>query len=169
MKKILLIVTLLITGIFTTPVDAKIEVGSQAPELLGTDLKGNKILLSNLKGKIVLISFWATWCPPCLQEMPVLEAIKKSASDKLEVIAISFKQSKKDYRKMVKKLDKFHIQFTFDRKSKISNKFGVKSIPYLVILDNTGKVAFIHKGFGENSTQNILDDVNTLLSMGIMK
>ncbi|MDE0056040.1 MAG: TlpA disulfide reductase family protein, partial [Gammaproteobacteria bacterium] len=66
------------------------QVGDIPPPRLGTDRNGDRINLEEMSGKIVVISFWATWCPPCLKELPVLEAIHNSiGEDRLEVIAVN--------------------------------------------------------------------------------
>ena len=64
-------------------------VGETAPSFIGYGLDGKKVLLDSFAGKVVVISFWATWCPPCRMELPVLERIQIAGKGQIQVVAIN--------------------------------------------------------------------------------
>jgi cytochrome c biogenesis protein CcmG, thiol:disulfide interchange protein DsbE len=67
-----------------------VEVGSRAPEVAATDMNGEEVRLSGLRGQVVLLNIWATWCPPCRQEMPSMERLHRELGDEgLKIVAVS--------------------------------------------------------------------------------
>ena len=105
------------------------------PGLLLEDLLGNRISLSEYKGKIVFLNFWTTWCPPCRNEMPEMEKLHTSLKDQAFImVAVSLKESPK-------KVDAFFkdrkLTFTslIDRKGRVAKAFGIAQIPTTIILD----------------------------------
>ena len=72
-----------------------IEIGKSAPDFELTKLDGTNVKLSDLKGKKVILNFWATWCGPCQQEMPDMEAFYKEHKENVEILAINYTPSEK--------------------------------------------------------------------------
>lgn len=81
-----------------------IEVGKSAPDFELTKLDGTNVKLSDLKGKKVILNFWATWCGPCQQEMPDMEAFYKEHKENVEILAINYTPSEKGGRRKGKQL-----------------------------------------------------------------
>ncbi len=108
-----------------------------------TDTKGDEFDLAKLKGKVVLVDFWATWCGPCIAEMPnVIAAYEKHNSDGFEVVGISLDQSKADLEKFVEENKMPWTQY-FDGKgwqNDIAGKFGINSIPATFLVGKDGKI-----------------------------
>ena len=130
--------------ILLTPLDAEVLVGDIPPSYLGKDKDGERVELSEMKGKVVVSTFW---CPPCLKEMQVLEGIQRQlGKDKLEVVAINFKEGRKTYRAIVRNLEDFQITLTYDHKGKVANRYKVNTIPRMYIIDKSGRVSYVHKG-----------------------
>lgn len=118
-----------------------VKIGMQSPYFKTTDYLGNDIGSENLKGKYYLLSFWATWCSPCIAEIPQLKRIRETYDQsKLAIISIS---SDKDSTKFITGITKYKMNWTHVFNSyKMSNLFGAKPIPSLYLIDNNGKIIF---------------------------
>jgi len=140
------------------------EVGDIPPGDLGRADSGKVILLSESVGRIRIVSFWATWCPPCLKELPVLNAIqKKAGSTRVQVIAVNLKESPKQFRKALRAFRDYEIQFVHDRRGSVARKFGVEGIPHMLIIDVDGHIAYKHVGYNEGALNGIVAEINALL------
>ena len=90
-------------------------MGSIPEDELGKDLKGNKIRVSDYHGKVVIVSFWASWCGPCKKELPVLAGVvKRVGPDHLQVIAINYRDEYEPFKYVVKVLKDYPITFLRD-------------------------------------------------------
>ena len=88
---------------------------TEPPDLLGVDGNGTNVLVSAYHGKVVVLSFWASWCGYCLKELPVLEKIQRVlGKDRIEVIAINIDKDRGDYLKMKRQLKKFELTMARD-------------------------------------------------------
>ena len=133
-------------------------VGTAAEDFQLTDLAGKQQSLSQYRGKVVLVNFWATWCKPCTTEMPAMQAIYDRLQDKgFVVLAVNELEDEAKVRE--------HIQqhgHTFpvllDSDNKVANQFGVFGLPVSVFIDEKGVVREYIKG-GLLTEQVILDAV----------
>jgi thiol-disulfide isomerase/thioredoxin len=142
----------------------KIAIGDIPPDYLGQDRHGQDILASAQRGKVVVVTFWATWCPPCLRELPVLQGIREQVgTDKLSIVAINLGQGKKVYRKILERMPHYTLTFAYDERDRAAKAFGVKSLPHMFIFDKHGRVASIHMGYGDDTLAALVDELNTLL------
>lgn len=140
------------------------KTGDVPPALLGKDREGNVVDLTQHRGKIVVVTFWASWCGPCRKELPGLDALQKHVGDKiLKVIAVNVKDSTEDYRLMMRQMKDYTIAMTRDRDGKISDGYGVEAYPNLWIIDPQGKVAAHHVGYGEDSLDALVDEINQVI------
>ena len=115
-----------------------------------TDLSGNGATLADFKGKLVLLNLWATWCQPCLKEMPSLVKLQEKGADKLIVAAVSEDRGGKDVvEPFVAKhgLDKLKIYL--DPKSAVGHAFSVRGLPTTLVIDPKGQVAGRVEGAAE--------------------
>ena len=137
------------------------NVGDIPPDYLGFDSSGDKVLVSDNKGKIVVVTCWATWCPPCLKELPVLERLQRHLGpDLIRVIAVNHRESKKKFRLIKEAFIDSPITLTYDKGNRISKKYGVKAIPHLVIIGKDGKVSYQVRGYGEDSIDMLVEKIN---------
>ncbi|WJG10121.1 TlpA disulfide reductase family protein [Aliiglaciecola sp. LCG003] len=143
----------------------QLNTGDSPPNYLGNNSQDQQITLENNKGKVVIISFWASWCAPCIEELPVLEAIQsKIGKDKIHVVAINYKESRKKYRRIRKQLSTLSLTMTHDVRGQIGDEFGVEGIPHLFIVGKDGKLIFQNVGYGESSIDKIINVLNSELS-----
>jgi len=124
-------------------IQRSLAVGSQFPDFNEKDTQGNPLSLAKYKGKVVLLDFWATWCGPCVQELPnVLSTYKKHHEKGFEIIGISLDESEEKLTEFIKKHKMTWPQF-FDGKgwaNKLAEVYGVKSIPATYLVDGSGKI-----------------------------
>jgi peroxiredoxin len=117
--------------------------GAKFPDFDEKDVTGKPISVANYKGKVVLIDFWATWCGPCVAELPnVLKAYEKHHGKGFEIIGISLDQDQTKLTTFTKQKNMTWQQF-FDGKgwgNKLAAKYGVNSIPATYLLDGDGKI-----------------------------
>lgn len=123
---------------------APIVPGSRAPDFTLPDLKGNMVSLSEYKGKVVFVNFWATWCKPCREEMPSMELLYrdlKSRGEPFEILAVSIDSEGPD---VVERFGKeFNLTFPIlhDRKGRIKELYKTTGVPESFIVDQNGYVA----------------------------
>lgn len=143
-------------------------VGTSAEDFRLVDLEGKPQSLSQYRGKVVLVNFWATWCKPCTTEMPAMQAMYDKLRDKgFVVLAVNELEDEAKVRE--------HIQqhgHTFpvlmDRDNKVANQFGVFGLPVSVFIDEKGVVQEYIKG-GLLTEQVILDAVARIQKSEPMK
>jgi len=122
-------------------------IGKRAPEFTLKDLNDKMIALSSLQGNVVLINFWATWCPPCRAEMSSLNNLyKEYKNNGLTVIAVSTDRSASSVKDFLSKKP-VELPVLLDSESKVSRRFKVFSLPTSFLLDKKGVI--VQKFLGE--------------------
>lgn len=117
---------------------SKLVVGREAPNFTYKDLNGESRELKDLKGKVVLLRFWADWCPICTEEMPIIEKYYQEAKDKgFIVLAVNFKQPEDKVRAYKEKLN-LSFPVALDQKGKISNQYNVRGLPWNFVINKEG-------------------------------
>jgi len=119
----------------------KFDVGKPAPEFTLPDLEGNQIELSSMKGKVLILDFWATWCPPCKEEVPHLVALQSKYRDQgLQIVGLSLDQGGAGLVKPF--ADEHYVNYTMlianDETAKAYG--GVSMIPTTFVVDRSGIV-----------------------------
>ena len=143
---------------------AAVRVDQPAPEgIIGRTVSGNPVKVSDYVGKVVVISFWASWCPPCRKELPILEGLQVAGKGNIQVIAVNI-ESEKVFRNVVKAIPEAHVRLVNDWPSNSRDVYGAKAIPQMVIVGKDGRILSIHKGYGEKSLDGIVDEVNKALT-----
>lgn len=143
---------------------AKIGVGDTPPPALGVDTAGETLDLNQLEGTVVVLTFWASWCSPCLQELPVLENLQRRVpKDQLRVIAMNIDANAADYKRIMTHLADATLTIARDRKGRIKQRYGVSAIPHMFLIDHRGKVAHMHRGYGPDMLEGFVEEINALL------
>jgi thiol-disulfide isomerase/thioredoxin len=138
--------------------------GDKLPEHLGVDRDGGAAESGKYLGKVVVVTFWASWCGPCRQELPRLDAIQRLAGkDKLQVVAINI-EDRKRFLQVSSALSSLAVTITHDFGSEASETFGVHGIPHCVIVGRDGRIIAVHTGYDESQLDRILGEVNAALA-----
>ena len=133
-------------------------VGTPAEDFRLVDLEGKSQTLSQYRGKVVLVNFWATWCKPCTTEMPAMQTTYDKLRDKgFVVLAINELEDEAKVREHIKQYN-HTFPVLMDRDNKVANQFGVFGLPVSVFIDEKGVVQEYIKG-GLLTEQLILDVV----------
>ncbi len=146
-------------------------VGKPAPEFTLQDLEGTDVSLASLRGKTVILDFWATWCGPCRQGLPVLMDIAKDrAADGVVLWAVDLSEPKAKVQSFLEKKG-WSLPVLLDTKGAISAKYKVGGIPHTVVIDPEGVIRAVEIGFGgrEGTTRTInsaIDEITSSASTG---
>lgn len=142
-----------------------LESGERQPEIALTDLTGKRVDLASLKGKVVLVDFWASWCAPCKQEMPVLERLyQKYKKDGFVVVAVSVDREAANVRDFVKQ--QVHVSFpvVHDADHKVADRYKPPRMPSSYIVDRNGIVRHVHGGFRPDDAAKLEAEIKALLA-----
>lgn len=129
------------------------------------DMDGNRHSLADYRGKVVLINFWGTWCPPCVEEMPSLERLYQRLSDKsFMVLAINQWENTDHVFAFMGQIDVFpSFPILFDPDSEVSEAFGVKGLPTSFLLDRSGRVVYRAVGGRQFDHPDMVELIGALL------
>ena len=136
----------------------------KAPDFTLPSNTAENLKLEEQTGNVVLINFWASWCGPCREEMPHLNAIHSEYSDLgLTVWGVNVDSKKKDADKAIKRLA---VQFPvlFDGKNEIAELYDVDAMPTTVIVDRDGNIRHLHRGYQKGYELDYQEQVSALLS-----
>jgi thiol-disulfide isomerase/thioredoxin len=135
-----------------------------APTISLVDLAGNTVSLSEFAGRLVLINLWATWCEPCLREMPSLERMQSRLRDKITVIAISEDRGgSKTVEPFINKLGLKSFKTYLDPKSAVGRAFKVAGLPTSFLIDREGRVLGRVEGAAEWDSPKLLEVLKSFL------
>lgn len=143
---------LLWLGLRVTPeenevsLNAAAAVGSPAPDFELKNLVGNDVTLADYRGNVVVVNFWATWCPPCRAEMPGIQAVYDTYKDQgMIVLAVNAQEDQDTIQSFV-----METGFTFpilpDPYGQAIRAYGVRSFPATFVIDREGRIDTIHQG-----------------------
>jgi peroxiredoxin len=136
--------------------------GTAAPDFTLPARDGSTVKLSALKGQVVMVNFWATWCGPCRQEMPLLGQLQTRYEPLgFTVLGINVEP---DSAAAVTWLKGIAVDFPilFDRKNAVAESFGVMGMPSSVFIDRAGNVRYVHRGYAPGDESKYADMIRTL-------
>ncbi|MEK3992774.1 MULTISPECIES: thiol-disulfide oxidoreductase ResA [Robertmurraya] len=124
----------------------KVKINESAPNFSLKNLSGSEHNLEELKGKVVLLNFWGSWCKPCKNEMPAIQNVyDKYKNNGFEVLAINIEESEFVVRNYFEQ-NNLHLPVLLDKQSEVTNLFNVDLLPASFIINREGKVVQIHEG-----------------------
>jgi peroxiredoxin len=122
------------------------QIGDQAPDFSLADLQGNQVRLSRLRGKVVVLNFWATWCPPCRNELPDLQSFYADYQSRGVIVlginqreAIDLVQDFRDNQKLT-------FPILLDHDGQVGDRYHVDSLPRTIFLDRSGVIRSVLHG-----------------------
>jgi len=143
MKKLLRFILIICLFLFISACGqepATVKVGDLAPDFSLVDLAGKTWVLSELKGQVVFINFWATWCPPCMKELPSMQKLFKTLpSDKFKMLAV-LNNDKPAVASFVANQNGFTMPILDDSKQLIGARYAITGLPETFIVDKQGVV-----------------------------
>lgn len=140
-------------------------VGSIAPEFKAKNIvTGDAVDLNAQRGKLVILTFWATWCGPCRRELPILERAQEYlGKSRLAVLAVDFQDSENAVLAVKKIAKPWQISLLRDGYGRIAGKYKITAIPHLFMIDREGKIVAEHTGYGDKSLAELVADINNAL------
>lgn len=135
----------------------------KAPNFTLKSREGKNIKLSELRGKVVMLNFWASWCGPCRQEMPLLEKIyKKYQRLGFTLLGVNVEQDSNAAKNYLKDI-KVSFPILFDTTNKTSKLYNVSAMPTTIIIDRNGNMRFLHKGYKPGYENDYKKQIKELL------
>lgn len=142
------------------PSKEKLKVGDLPPQRLIRSVN-----LTDYRGRVVVMTFWASWCGPCQRELPVLAAIQAQVTrDKLEVLAINWGEDWDRFHELKRNLRNLNLTLLSDPDKTLGNQFDVDSIPHMLIIDKDGRIAALHIGYGADEIPALVTEINVVLA-----
>ncbi|MBA4148909.1 MAG: redoxin domain-containing protein [Verrucomicrobia bacterium] len=133
------------------PTEAKQTMtGKVAPDFTLPDLDGKKVSLADMKGQVVVLDFWATWCPPCVKSLPIVAQVYQENKDKqVKVFAVNLREDKQKVEAFLDKQN-LDIPVLLDKDGSIAKLYNVEAIPQTVVIGPDGRIQSVSVGAGPN-------------------
>lgn len=150
--------------VVTTPGQSKekLKIGDVPPQRLFRSVN-----LSDYRGRVVVMTFWASWCGPCRREIPVLAGLQAQvARDRLEILAINWGEDWDKFHEIKRKLKTVDLTLLSDSDRTLGNQFDVDSIPHMLIIGKDGRIAALHVGYSADEIPVLVKEINALLADG---
>ncbi len=133
------------------------------PDFTLKSLTGENLRMQEYRGKVVLINFWASWCGPCRQEMPILARIHERYEPMgFVVLGVNVDEDEARARRIVERL-KLDFPLVLDSDQKVSEQFDVSAMPFTVLVDRDGKIDFIHQGYKPGDESKYVNRLRQLI------
>jgi thiol-disulfide isomerase/thioredoxin len=139
-----------------------LTIGDQAFDNVGRTVDGNDVAMTDYKGKVVVLSFWASWCAPCRHELPILAGIQRAGKDKVKVIAVNVEDARA-FRRAAKILEKVELLLVNDVREHAAKAYGIKAIPEMILVSKDGRIMKMYRGYDEKKLDDIVGEINQAL------
>ena len=140
-----------------------IDVGDKAPEFSVRTETGRSITETDFGGKLLVLNFWATWCPPCIEEIPSLDQFAREFGPQgVVVLGVSIDKNESAYRRFLQQR-KLNFQVARDEKADIPTQYGTFKWPETYVIDRSGTVVLKHIGPRNWMNPDIIQEVKSLL------
>ena len=141
-----------------------LEAGDEAPQFSGRRLDGGSpIALSAYRGKVVYVDFWASWCPPCRQALPLIDSLRTEFADgSFAVLAVNVDRDSQDGLRF---LEKHPVGYpsVADPKGQLPQAFGLETMPTSYLIDRKGVIRYVHRGFRKGDVKKLRREIGALV------
>lgn len=156
----------LATAAFAAPA-AALDAGDTAPDFRAPALEGAlPVSLSDYRGKVVYLDFWASWCAPCATALPVLDSFRDEfGADEFQVLAINVDS---DPKKAVAFLSRRPVGYpsVTDPAGRLPQQFGIETMPTSFLIDRKGVIRLVHRGFKKSDADQLRNEIRKLVRSG---
>lgn len=138
-------------------------VGARAPDFSLRGSTGRNMRLSELRGEVVLINFWATWCGPCRQEMPQLNQLyAQYRAAGFTLLGVNIDDKRDNAEAMLKKLG-VRFPTLFDSDKRVARLYDVDTMPATLLIDRDGRIRYVHRGYRDGYERKYQEQIRELL------
>ncbi len=154
----------LMTGLaLLQPLQAAQSMGGEAPDFTLKSNVGENLRLNEYRGEVVMINFWASWCGPCRQEMPLLEELYAQYSPLgFTILGVNVEEDASKAKDLLKEIP-VSFPILFDTASEVSKRYDVVAMPTTVLVDRDGNVRYVHHGYKPGYEQEYQQQVRSLI------
>lgn len=161
MKKFL--ITLIMSSFAFTGANAATKLEGMAPDFTLPSNQNINIRLAELRGEVIMLNFWASWCGPCRQEMPILDELyTKYSRAGFKIIGVNVDANLEDAKKALKKIP-VTFPVLFDTENSISELYDVDSMPTTIMIDRNGKMRYLHRGYKPGYEEDYKKQIKELI------
>ena len=137
--------------------------GQSAPDFALKSSSGQNLRLSEFRGDVVMVNFWATWCGPCRQEMPLLDELyARYGRVGFSLLGVNIDDNQSKAMTMISELG-VDFPVLFDSSKEVSKLYDVDAMPVTVLIDREGTVRYVHQGYKPGYEEMYLDQIRSLL------
>jgi peroxiredoxin len=148
-----------------TESEAPVAAGSQAANFKLEALDGHTVSLESLRGKVIFLNVWATWCGPCREEMPSMETLYEDFKDRKDFVMLAVSQDTKGRAMVAPYVEKngYHFTILLDPENQLSQSYEMSGVPETFIIDRKGQIVAHHMGAFDWSRPDVKDALLQLL------
>lgn len=157
-KKIISVGLAIVASVFALQISAE-----PAPDFTLQSSTGENVRLAEQRGKVVMLNFWASWCGPCRQEMPLLDAMhKRYGPAGFQLYGVNVEEDNTDAKKMIKEMG-VSLPVLYDPESKASTLYKVDAMPTTVMIDKKGQIRYVNRGYKPGDENKYRDQIRELI------